>query len=223
LLDTRNTGRVGAGGTVRVHVSSTPNATVMGNLTVVNPQGAGFTTAYPCDQPRPLASNNNYTTGQTSPNFAVVRSDAQGDICLFSQQATDLIWDQSGQTTAFSTGTPVRLLDTRNTGRVGAGGTVRVHVSSTPNATVMGNLTVVNPQGAGFTTAYPCDQARPLASNNNYVAGQTIPNFAIVRSDGQGDICLFSQQATDLIWDQSGQTTAFSTNTPVRLFDSRVD
>jgi hypothetical protein len=223
FVDGYRANKITADGLKRVHVSDLPNATVMGNLTVVNPEGAGYTTAYPCDQPRPLASNNNYTTGQTSPNFAVVRSDARGDICVYTQQYTDVIWDQSGQTTAFSTGTPVRLLDTRNSGRVGAGGTVRVHVSSTPNATVMGNLTVVNPQGAGFTTAYPCDQPRPLASNNNYTTGQTSPNFAVVRSDAQGDICLFSQQATDLIWDQSGQTTAFSTGTPVRLFDSRVD
>ena len=60
-----------------------------------------------------MASNNNYSTGQTTPNFAAVHADAAGNICLFTQQQTDLIFDRVAQTTAFPTTNPTRLLDTR--------------------------------------------------------------------------------------------------------------
>lgn len=106
---------------------------------------------------------------------------------------------------------------------VPAGGVVRVHVSDVPGATVLGNLTVTEPEAAGFTTAYPCAEGRPLASNNNYGPGQTIPNFAVVRADSAGDICVFSMARTHLIWDQVGRTTAFATSNANRLFDSRTD
>lgn len=57
-----------------------------------------------------------------------------------------------------------------------------------PNATVMGNATVVNPRAPGFTTVYPCAEGRPWASHNNYVTGQVVPNFALVRTDAAGKI-----------------------------------
>jgi hypothetical protein len=47
---------------------------------------------------------------------------------------------------------------------------------------------VTGPAGSGHTTAYPCSSGRPTASNNNYVSGQTIPNFAVVQSAANGDI-----------------------------------
>jgi hypothetical protein len=170
-----------------------------------------------------LASNNNYGVGQTIPNFAVVRSDQSGDICVFTLASSHLIWDQVAETTAFAASNATRVLDTRNTGKVAAGGTVRIHVSDTPGATVLGNLTVTQPDGNGFTTAYPCADGRPLASNNNYGVGQTIPNFAVVRSDQSGDICVFTLASSHLIWDQVAQTTAFTGTNANRIFDSRQD
>jgi hypothetical protein len=49
-------------------------------------------------------------------------------------------------------------------------------------AAVVLNVTVNEPEQAGFVTAYPCGTPRPNASNLNYVPGQTIPNNVIVRS-----------------------------------------
>ena len=221
ILDTRVSGRVGAGQSVRVHVSSAAGATVLGNLTVVNPDGPGYTTAYPCSVALPLASNSNYLPGQTVANFAAVASDGNGDICLYTQADADLIWDQVSQTTAIAAGAPNRVIDTRNGGRVGVGGTLRIHTSSTAGATVLGNLTVVNPDGPGYVTAYPCSTAQPQASNANYTTSQTVATFAAVASDQSGDICVYTQAGADLIWDQISQSAAIAARSPIRLLDTR--
>jgi hypothetical protein len=209
-----------AGSVTRIHVSDSGATTVFGNLTVTQPEGEGFTTAYPCSEGRPLASNNNYLPGQTTPNFAVVRADSGGDLCVYTLARSHVIWDQVGQTTAFATSNATRKLDTRTTAKVGAGEFVRVHVSEGA-ATVLGNLTVTQPEGEGFTTVWPCTEARPLASNNNYLAGQTTPNFVAARADAAGDICLYTLVAAHLVWDQVGQTTAFPTANASRKIDTR--
>ena len=89
-------------------------------------------------------------------------------------------------------------------------------------ATILGNLTVTGPTGSGYTTAFPCSASRPTASNNNYVGGQTVPNFAVVQSDADGDICIYTSASAHLIWDQVGETTAFGVHSPTRLLDTRA-
>jgi hypothetical protein len=42
------------------------------------------------------------------------------------------------------------------------------------------NLTVTEPQAAGWVSAYPTQSSPPLVSNVNYVPGQTVPNLATV-------------------------------------------
>jgi hypothetical protein len=61
-----------------------------------------------------------------------------------------------------------------------------------------------------------------LASNNNYVWGQTIPNFVAVRPDANGDICLFTTASAHLIWDQVAETTAVSAHNANRIYDTRL-
>jgi hypothetical protein len=205
-----------------LHVSDGSATTVLGNLTVTDPLFAGFTTAYPCLDGRPTASNNNFVANQTIPNFVAVHPDANGDICIYSSQLTDLIWDQVAETSAFSTHNAVRVLDTRSGSRPAAGSTTKVHVTDSGAQTVLGNLTVTAPSGAGFTTVYPCLDGRPTASNNNYVKGQTIPNFVAAHPDANGDICIYTSASTQLIWDQVGETDAFASHTATRLLDTRT-
>lgn len=42
------------------------------------------------------------------------------------------------------------------------------------------NVTITGPTAAGDLTVYPGAQPLPLASNLNYVAGQTLPNVVLV-------------------------------------------
>jgi hypothetical protein len=59
---------------------------------------------------------------------------------------------------------------------------VALHVTDTGADTVIGNLTVTGPTGTGYTTVYPCLEGRPHASNNNFLAGQTIPNLVVAHT-----------------------------------------
>jgi hypothetical protein len=109
---------------------------------------------------------------------------------------------------------------TAPSGPVTAGASYTLHVAGGAQ-TVLANLTVTNPQSAGFTTVYPCSQGQPIASTNNYVAGQTTPNAVAVRSDDNGNVCIYTSATTDLIWDQASESTTLPAHTPTRLLDTR--
>ena len=65
-------------------------------------------------------------------------------------------------------------------------------------------MTVTEPAAAGFVTVYPCGADQPLASNLNFVAGQTIANAAVSQIGTDGKICILSSQQTQLIVDVNG-------------------
>jgi hypothetical protein len=105
--------------------------------------------------------------------------------------------------------------------RLPTNGTAKVSAVAGPNETVIGNVTVVNPSGAGFATVYGCADGLPNTSNANFGPGQTIANGVIVKADANGDLCITVSQATDLLWDQAGTTSAFTTQPAVRKLDTR--
>ncbi len=212
-----------------------PRQTVFGNLTVVGPLTNGWTTAWPCDQPRPNASTNNYTAGMyATPNFTAVATDAAGTACFYTFGIADLLWDQYGATTRVEAGAPVRDLDTRTswfappsstprTGKVGAGSFAGT-TQNGPGTTILGNLTVTEPDGGGFTSAYPCSSGPTPTSVNNYLPGETTPNFAMVQADGDGNICFSSKFATHLVWDRIAQVSrdVLPAHPAQRLLDTRT-
>ena len=69
------------------------------------------------------------------------------------------------------------------------------------------NITVTEPQAAGFVTVYPCNLNPPLASNVNYAAGQTIANTVIIKVTTAGAICIFNSQTAHIIIDVTGYYT----------------
>ena len=207
--------------TVTTIKTGNPGASVMGNLTVTGATGRGFTTLYPCLEGRPNASVNNFVPGQTTPNFAATRADANGNICIYQSAAAHVIWDQAWSGTAITANTAERRLDTRLFGKkMPAGGVLRLPTGS-PGATLMGNFTVVEPEDRGFATVYPCDAPRPPTSNSNYTPGSIVPNFVTVRADSQGFICMYTVAEAHLLWDQMVVTKDISAPTPWRLYDSR--
>jgi hypothetical protein len=86
------------------------------------------------------------------------------------------------------------------------------------------NVTVTEPGAPGYLTVYPCGD-RPLASNLNYVAGQTVPNFVIAGLDVDGDVCIDTIATTDVIVDIAGYIPPGSPVTPLpqpqRFLDTR--
>ena len=71
-------------------------------------------------------------------------------------------------------------------------------------AAVVLNVTVVDAKSAGFVTVYPCGSDRPLASNLNFVAGSVVPNAVVSKIGDGGKVCLFTNNATQLLADVNG-------------------
>jgi outer membrane protein assembly factor BamB len=112
---------------------------------------------------------------------------------------------------AYTGVTPSRLMDTRNSGGpLGPGGTRNLTVagvSGVPaNATgVVMNITVTNTSAASWLAVYPGGSSQPLASNLNWVAGQTVPNLVEVPVGSGGAVTFYnSAGSTDVVADLQG-------------------
>jgi 3,4-dihydroxy-2-butanone 4-phosphate synthase len=211
------------------------------NVTVTQPDGAGYVTVYPCGT-KPNASSLNYTAGQTIPNAVIAPVSAQGEVCFFSTQPTHILADVNGwfaSGSSFTSVSPSRVFDTRP----GEGGLRTVSKQKISGATelrvkltnlsglvpasgvgaVSLNVTVTQPDGAGYVTVYPCG-TKPNASSLNYTAGQTIPNAVIAPVSAQGEVCFFSTQPTHILADVNGwfaSGSSFTSVSPSRVFDTR--
>ena len=241
-------GQVGADSTLALHVAGrggvpSDSSAVALNVTVTEAAASGFLTAFPCGEPRPEASNLNYTNGSTIPNAVLTKLGANGDVCLYSQQAVHLVVDANGAfppSTSYRASNPARVIDTR-AGRptidgVAAGGGIAAPGSVTEvqiggRAGVPGdavavalNVTITEPEAPGYATVYPCGTEPPTASNLNYVAGQTIPNLVIAKLGAGGKVCVYTQSRAHLIADVLGHFpsgTTYSALVPGRLLDTR--
>jgi glucose/arabinose dehydrogenase len=205
----------------RLGIPSNAAAVVL-NVTVTEPSAAGYVTVYPCGANPPLASNVNVVQGSTVAVMVVAKIGADGKVCIFTQSPAQLVADVDGYLPASTTYTPLlpaRLLETRPglttvDGQAMGGGIRARGMVTTLQVTGRGgvaagaktvslSVTVTNPVGAGFVTVYPCGII-PLASNLNYVAGQTVANATIVKLGPGGTVCLFNSEATDLVVDVNG-------------------
>jgi subtilisin family serine protease len=188
------------------------------NVTVVDPVAAGFVTVYPCGD-RPVASNLNYTAGQVASNAVIAPLSPDDEVCFFSSTAAHLVADVNGwfaTGSAFSVLAPARVFDTRPGQAQGAVnvsqqpyGELRVRIAGATGVPASGvsavslNVTVVDPTSAGFVTVYPCGD-RPLASNLNFVLGETVPNAVITPLSADGDVCFYSSANANLVVDING-------------------
>ncbi|MHB1007967.1 MAG: N-acetylmuramoyl-L-alanine amidase [Propionibacteriaceae bacterium] len=132
--------------------------------------------------------------------------------------------------------TPVRILDTRATQSVAAQSTITLQVAGVKNvpadaSAVSLNVTVTNAKAVGFVTVWPTGGTRPVASNLNVDAGQTVPNLVTVKVGTSGTVSLYNSSTSplDLIVDlggyyATGAPTAGGgtvTVTPSRVLDTR--
>lgn len=233
-LDTRTTNtpsgtaaRVGQGGEISLTIANArgvpANATgVVLNVTAVSPNAAGYVTVYPNGVARPLASNLNFVPGDIIPNSVIVGIGSAGKVNLFNANGTiDLVADIVGYYSPDNTAkqffpiTPIRALDTRDgtggfSAAVGQGASIDLGIRgangipSTASAIVM-NTTAVLPTGGSFLTVWPTGITRPLASNLNFVPGDTIPNLVQVGIGSNGKVSLFNNAGSvDLVVDLTG-------------------
>jgi hypothetical protein len=261
ILDTRNGGTPLAPGETRDVLVGTQGGVPAGataaviNVTATNETAAGYLTVWPKGQTRNVASNLNFTAGKNVPNLVETALGTGGMVSVYNPQGnTDVIFDVAGYVSTptnplaadglFNTLVPKRVLDTRDgTGapmaKVGAGGTIDLTVTgaggvpSTGVEAVVLNVTVTNATAPSYVTAWPKGAAQPVASNLNFVAGQTVPNRVIVKVGTGGKVSLFNAAGSvDLVADVNGWFTDGTTSTasgdvftgtsPKRIMDTRL-
>lgn len=247
ILDTRESDTAAAGSTTTVNVGDAlvpedAQAAFL-NITAAKAQASGFVTAFACDadgdgtqDDRPTASSLNPDPVRVVSGLVSVTPDANGDVCIYTESATELIVDVQAYipgTAQYTSIEPTRLLDTRETAKPAAGSTQTIDVSDVDGVdgpdgskAVLVNLTTVRTDSDGYLTAYPCDADRPTTSNLNTRVDTRRANLASVKVSGDGTICVYSSDSTDIIVDVVGAFPAASAYTPIvpeRLLDTRSD
>ncbi len=158
-------------------------------------------------------------------NAAIVPAGTNGDISLFTPEATDVVVDingyfappgQPGGLKLYPVN-PCRLADTRDgsgfTGNQGPPALIErgtrifpitglCNVSAAAKAFSL-NLTVVPPGYLGYVTLYPGPQL-PFASTLNAWEGQVAANAAIVPAETNGGVYAYVSNTTQIILDING-------------------
>jgi hypothetical protein len=224
------------------------------NVTATNATASSFLTVWPAGVPRPLASNLNWVRGQTVPNLVEVALGSNGYVSLYNGAGSvDVVFDVAGYVAAptalppmaglYNPIVPHRVLDSRNaTGtpkaQLCAGQTINVQITGTLNVPSTGvsavvlNVTATNTVVApSFVTVFPTGSTRPVASNLNFIPGQTAANRVIVKVGTGGEVSFYDAAGhTDVVADVAGwftDTTSavggarFLGVTPARILDTR--
>jgi hypothetical protein len=90
---------------------------------------------------------------------------------------------------------------------------------------VMATITVVGPSQSGYLAAYAANLPRPIASNVNFVAGQTVANLALLRPDSSGNLAISLvggvAGTANVIVDVTGwfSTSSYTAGTPDPVLD----
>ena len=210
VIDTRSTGKpLVAGTTMALAIAGVGNVPAKGadsvvlNVTATEPTSDGFVTVWPTGEAQPLASALNFSRGQTVPNLVVAKL-GNGTVNLATNSGSvHLVADvvgyfasSGGQTRAVAV-SPRRLLDTRTN-------QLSLSYANSATLTVTGvdvpadaagavlNVTVTEPLTAGYVTVWPAGEERPLASNLNFVQGQTVPNLVFAKVGKAGQVCIYA-------------------------------
>jgi hypothetical protein len=228
VLDTRegSGAPVGPGGTVSVQVNgqagvpSTGVSAVVLNVTITGPTAPSYLTAWPTGVAQPVASNLNFSPGQTVANRVIVQVASNGTpgwVSFYNAAGSVHViadvggWFSDGSNPA-ATGSrfvgvvPSRILDTREgtppsspvgPGHIivapvaGLGGVPAMNAAVAPTAVVL-NVTVTNTVLSSYLTVWPDGAAQPVASDLNWVQGRTVPNLVVVKVGVNGKIDLFN-------------------------------
>ncbi|HSP27184.1 MAG TPA: hypothetical protein VLN74_01460, partial [Ilumatobacteraceae bacterium] len=216
VVDTRSRiggARLRAGATMEVDLNGIVpggSTAVALNVTGVNASTPGFITVFPCSGTVPNTSTVNYVAGEARPNNTIVGLTG-GRVCIYSDAATEVLVDLLGSFGPSGLGyeptPPIRVLDTRRSGTLGAQADVGYGVGAAalggqaPGAAYV-NVTAANHPVAGYVTTYDCITRRDTSTVNQKV-GQGVANGAIVPLAGLRS-CAWTYGGGDLIVDLNG-------------------
>ena len=213
-------------------------------LTVVQPAGSGFLTAWPGDQPLPTVSNLNYQALQTRANGSITKIDSTGSLRVFTSVPAFVVVDVVGAfvTTGatatvgrFVPSTSSRLYDSRPNAIVAPGAAVTIPLpAGVPSdaVAVALNITVTQSTGPGFVTAFPAGTTRPFTSVLNLDSFQQTRAAGGIFPTSAGGVTLFLSGGGHVVVDFSGYFTGSSSGAsadglftafdPSRLMDTRL-
>ena len=223
--------RVGPAATLSLQVTGRGGVPATGvsavalNVTVTEPTAVSYLSVWPAGDAQPLVSSLNFAAGDTVANLVIVKVGAGGAVSLYNSGGfVHVVADVAGwfgpdtvqPQGAYVPLAPSRILDTRlgvgaPQAPVGPGTTLglqivgRAGIPAGAVAAVVLNVTVTDPSSVSFLTAWPGGTSRPLASNLNYRAGQTVPNLVVVPVGADGTVQLFTYAGSaDVVADVAG-------------------
>jgi hypothetical protein len=218
---------------------------LVANVTASEASAPGFVSVVPTGAPPTVASNLNLeAAGQTIANLVIVPVAADGTVTLYSQSGTHLIVDVIGYFTGatgspsinglFVPALPLRILDTRDPGRLATygpippGGTIEVAPGAYGGLPAVGvgaemlNVTITESVRAGYAQVYPTGAGVPGSSStvNVDAAGATRANATITgvtETGGPGpSFSVFDYAGGHLVADYAGY---FTTASPASVLD----
>ncbi len=207
---------------------------VVVNVTAAHGNASSFLSVYPAPAltTAPTFSNVNFAAGAVVCNRVTVAVGTGGVIEVYNHAGTvDVDVDVDGYyTAAGGTGsyyvpiTPVRVADTRTASLVGTGTPLAANASESftlattasgipaTATSVAANFTVVAGATSGYLSVYPAaTTTHPVASSENWVAGDIVPNFTIADTNGTGAVEVYNSYGTiNLVVDVFGYFMPFS-------------
>jgi Cysteine-rich secretory protein family len=219
------------------------NATSLAlTLTVDRPQAAGFLTAWPADQARPVVSTLNFNAGQIRANSSITRVDSSGNFKVFTSVPSQVVVDVVGAFVPASTAvsgrfvarSSMRLFDSRPGPKLGAGANITVPLPAGIPADAIAlalNVTVTESAGPGFVTEYPAGQRMPTSSILNVDQPNQTRAAAGIFPVSSAGVSLFLSGGGHIVVDLLGYFTGpsagsgtdglFTAFDPTRLLDTR--
>ena len=224
IVDTRSglgapTGKVPSGGRIDVTVAgrggipSTGAVAAVLSVTAPKPAASGWVAAWAAGTTRPGVADLQVTGGSSSTGLVTSLIGSTGRVSLYTTTTTDLTVDVVGWVPVGSDVTvlrPARVLDTRSSGIVAGGSSVRAPVrgvAGVPSAGVVGALvtiTTVGSTGPGALIAYPAGTTRPAAGTTHFMKGQVVTTMAVLPLADDGGVRVHSSTTSHVIVDVHG-------------------
>ncbi|MFB7674743.1 PKD domain-containing protein [Kitasatospora purpeofusca] len=213
-------------------------STVVLNVTVTEATEDTHLTVWPTGQPRPTTSNVNVAAGRTSSNLVTVPiGDAKRISTMLNAGRAEVIVDVVGfyrpnGGDLFTPLSPNRLVDTRDSIKLGSGETRAVKVAGvggvpTDATSVVLNLTSTETAVDTHLKVYPGGGSKPVSSNLNPEPGKDKSNQVVVPVGPDGTVNVYNNAgSTHVVLDVFGYyapngRARFTPTVPVRLTDTR--
>ena len=213
LVDTRSSVALAAGGQLDLSVlgrggvpGSGVGAVVL-NVTATDAVSAGYLTVWPKGDGKPVASSLNFVPGQPVANSVVAKVGADGKVSFWNSNDSSAMgsvnvlvdvvgWFVSG--VSFTSLVPSRLVDTRSSVALAAGGQLDLSVlgrggvpGSGVGAVVL-NVTATDAVSSWYLTVWPKGDGKPVASSLNFVPGQPVANSVVAKVGADGKVSFWN-------------------------------